>query len=95
MRQNLDMDENSGPARSTLSEVGMHNPKLYGFCFERGMCPLLDDFLCPKGEEIARECQDCVRAGFDPIARFGDLCILECARKHARQRSNSLIKFWY
>ncbi|RMD60427.1 hypothetical protein D6833_09680 [Candidatus Parcubacteria bacterium] len=48
-----------------------------------GCCPLLG-LPCPQGEHEARQCRQRVMGDFDPVARFADWCILECARECAR-----------
>ena len=46
------------------------------------LCPLLE-LPCPQGKGIAMACQRQVGWGFNPLASFGHLCILECAKERA------------
>ncbi|MFQ5751822.1 MAG: hypothetical protein ACE5HI_07480 [bacterium] len=57
------------------------------------MCPLLE-LPCPRGEEAALQCCLRVQSNFDPLARFGDLCILECAKERAHRIRGATIKYF-
>jgi hypothetical protein len=61
---------------------------------EEGMCPLLE-LPCPQGETAAFHCRLRVNGNFDPLARFSDLCILECAKEQAAKMRDRTIKFLY
>jgi hypothetical protein len=48
------------------------------------LCPLLE-LPCPQGKDNALECRRQVDWRFDPLANFGHLCILECAKERAER----------
>ncbi|MFQ5824803.1 MAG: hypothetical protein ACE5JB_12155 [bacterium] len=56
-----------------------------------GMCPILD-LPCPQGEESASECCLRYQSDFDPMERFRDFSILECATVRAARMRGATIK---
>lgn len=58
------------------------------------LCPLLD-LPCLQGREAALQCRDRVCGNFDPVARFADLFILQCAQERAAKMRDRTIKFLY
>lgn len=64
------------------------------FDYDEGMCPLLH-LPCPQGKGSALQCQLRCQSGFDPVASFSDLCMLECARERAAKMRGATIKFLY
>jgi len=47
-------------------------------------CPV-KEFPCPRGAEIASECQLCYDADFNPMLNFHDFDLLQCAAERARE----------